>query len=275
MDTASVGLLLIVITVITSYKGIKDNAFFHAYAFNVGAILGRKDYKRIITSGFLHGGWFHLGFNMIALFSFAESLSRSINAIQFLLIYFASLIGGSLLSLFMHRYNHQYTASGASGAVSGIVFASIAVSPNHIGFMMLPGVSLPPWLFGLFFIVFTIFGIRSRFGNIGHEAHLGGAIIGQLVMIAFIPEALIYNPLPIILTMVPSAIFLFLVARRPAFLVTGSFANTRHAETKDDRYNTNKKLRQAEVDKILDKIHSSGFDSLTPQERDRLDKLTR
>lgn len=275
MDTAIVGLILVIVTAITSYKGINDRTFLQAYAFNVGSILDLKDYKRIITSGFLHVGWVHLGFNMVSLYSFASSLGHYINGIQLLLIYFASLIGGSLLSLFMHRYNRSYTAMGASGAVSGIVFASIAVSPENIGLMFLPRAGIPPWAFGLFFIVFTIFGIRSRFGNIGHEAHLGGAIIGQLIMIAFRPEALIYNPLPIVLTMVPAGLFLYLVIQRPAFLVTGSFTTTRHGETSDDRYNADKKKRQAEVDRILDKINVSGFDSLTTQERDRLDKLTR
>jgi membrane associated rhomboid family serine protease len=275
MNSEFVGLALIVITVIISYKGFSDQAFFNAYAFNVGGILGRKEYKRMISSGFLHGSWMHLGFNMLSLYSFIGTLTYGIGTVRFLIIYFGSLIGGNLLSLFMHRHNSNYTAIGASGAVCGVLFAAIAYDPSLSLSMMFIPIGIPGWLFALIFIGITIFGIRSQAGNIGHEAHLGGALVGQLIFIAFVPESLRYNTLPIVLTMVPSVIFLFLVARRPAFLVTGSFTNTRFGETKDDRYNAERKQRQAEVDKLLEKIHSSGFDSLTPQERDRLDKLTR
>jgi len=274
MNTEFVGLILIIITVIVSYKGFNDKTFFNAYAFNVGSILERKDYKRLISSGFLHGSWMHLAFNMISLYSFS-SLAYGVGTVRFLIIYFASLLGGNLLSLFMHRHNRNYTAIGASGAVCGIIFAAIAYDSHLSLTMMFIPVAIPGWVYALMFIGITIFGIRSQSGNIGHEAHLGGALVGQLILIAFYPEALMYNTLPIVLTMAPSIIFLFLVARRPAFLVTGSFTNTRLGETDDDRYNADRKQRQAEVDKLLEKIHSSGFDSLTPQERDRLDKLTR
>jgi membrane associated rhomboid family serine protease len=274
MSTEFVGLALIIITFIVSYKGFNDSAFFNAYAFNVGAILGRKEYKRIISSGFLHGSWMHLAFNMISLYSFS-SLALDIGTVRFLIIYFASLIGGNLLSLFMHRHNSNYTAIGASGAVCGVIFAAIAYDAHLSLTMMFIPVAIPGWVYALMFIAITIFGIRSQAGNIGHEAHLGGALVGQLILIAFLPETLVYNTLPIVLTMGPSIVFLFMVARRPAFLVTGSFTNTRQGDTIDDRYNADRKKRQAEVDKLLEKIHSSGFDSLTPQERDRLDKLTR
>jgi len=275
MNSEFVGLALIVVTVIISYKGFSDQAFFNAYTFNVGGILGRKEYKRLISSGFLHGSWMHLGFNMLSLYSFIGTLTYGIGTVRFLIIYFGSLIGGNLLSLFMHRHNSNYTAIGASGAVCGVLFAAIAYDPSLSLSMMFIPIGIPGWLFALIFIGITIFGIRSQAGNIGHEAHLGGALVGQLIFIAFVPESLRYNTLPIVLTMVPSVIFLFLVARKPAFLVTGSFTNTRHGESMDDRYNAERKQRQAEVDKLLEKIHSSGFDSLTPQERDRLDKLTR
>jgi membrane associated rhomboid family serine protease len=275
MDIGIVSLIILIITVIVSYKGIKDERFYTRYAFNTSRILGRKDYKGIVTSGFLHNSWWHLLVNMYALYMFSN-LEFAVGPLYFLLLYFASLVGGSLLSLYMNRYDSDYTAAGASGAVCGIVFAFIAYDPTiELGLFMLPGIYIPGWLFGLGYILITLYGIGNKNDNIGHDAHLGGAVTGELLLIALYPATLSYNTLPILLTLVPVLVFLYLVYRKPAYTVTGSFRTQNLGETKDDRYNQDKLKRQAELDRILEKIHTSGFDSLTSQEKDRLDKLSR
>ncbi|MCD9019233.1 rhomboid family intramembrane serine protease [Parachryseolinea silvisoli] len=275
MDIGIVGLIIILITIIVSYKGLKDDHFFTTYAFNTSHILVQKDYKGLVTSGFLHGSWKHLLFNMFSLYSFS-SLEYAVGPVDFLLLYMTSLIGGNLLSLYMNRLNSQYTAVGASGAVCGIIFASVAYDPGiELGLIMVPGVSIPGWLFGLIYVVITIYGIGAKNDNVGHEAHLGGAITGELLLIGLYPEKMFNNTLPILLTLVPALIFLFLVHRRPAYVVTGSFVHRNFGETKDDLYNRQKRQRQAELDSILEKIHTSGFDSLTIKEKNRLDKLSR
>ena len=58
---------LIVITAGISYKGIKDEAFLSRFAFNIEKVLIYKDYRRIVTSGFLHVNWLHLIINMFVL----------------------------------------------------------------------------------------------------------------------------------------------------------------------------------------------------------------
>lgn len=275
MDIGIISLIIILITVIASYKGFKDDHFFSTYAFNTSRILGRKDYKGLVTSGFLHGSWGHLLFNMISLYSFSN-LELAVGPLYFLLLYGTSLIGGSLLSLYMNRYNSQYTAVGASGAVCGIIFASIAFDPGiELGLIMIPGVSIPGWLFGILYIIITIYGIGAKNDNVGHDAHLGGAITGELLLIGLYPSTIFNNTLPILLTLVPALVFLYLVYRKPAYIVTGSFVQRNFGETKDDRYRREKRQQQAELDSILEKIHNAGFDSLTPKEKNRLDKLSR
>jgi membrane associated rhomboid family serine protease len=275
MDIGFVSLIILIITVIVSYKGFKDDRFFTTYAFNTSQILGRKDYKGIVTSGFLHTDWRHLIFNMVSLYSFS-SLEFAIGPLYFLLLYLASLVGGSLLSLYMNRYNSNYTAVGASGAVCGIIFASVAFDPGiELGLIMLPGIHIPGWIFGLGYILITIYGIGAKNDNIGHDAHLGGALTGELLLIALYPSTIFYNTWPILLTLIPVLFFLYQVYRKPAYTVTGSFITRNFGETKDDRYNREKKQRQAELDRILEKIHTSGFDGLTSEEKDRLDKLSR
>ncbi|HEY0677822.1 MAG TPA: rhomboid family intramembrane serine protease, partial [Chitinophagaceae bacterium] len=185
-----IGLLLIAANVIFSYKGLKNHLFFERYAFKVDKVLLQKNYKVMVTSGFLHVGWVHLILNMISLYIFSESLELYLGELKFLLIYFGSLLGGNIFSLLVHRNHGDYTAVGASGAVCGIIFASIAVFPGmEVGFIGLP-LFIPSWLYGILFVLYSVYGIRSRADNIGHEAHLAGALTGLLLALLMFPEAL-------------------------------------------------------------------------------------
>src|SRR5205085_7101779 len=115
---------------LVSYQGLRNYHYFDKYSFQVDEILLGKDYKRLVTSGFLHVSWTHLIFNMITFYCFSYGLEATLGATKFLMIYFGSLLGGNLLSLFIHRHHHDYSAVGASGAISGLVFASIALFPE-------------------------------------------------------------------------------------------------------------------------------------------------
>src|ERR1041385_2082240 len=100
-DTGIIGLILIIANIAFSYKGFTNQLFFDGYKFEIDSILVNKDYKRLITSGFLHVGWTHLIFNMISLFAFSGIVENYLGSLQFLIIYFASLVGGDLLCLFV------------------------------------------------------------------------------------------------------------------------------------------------------------------------------
>ena len=176
-DTGTIGLIILIVNVIFSYKGFTNEQFFDGYKFEVDRILVNKDYKRLITSGFLHVNWTHLIFNMVSLIFFSGSVESYLGGVQFLIIYMASLIGGNLFTLLIHKNHGDYNAVGASGAVCGIIFASIALFPGMgVGIFFIP-FSIPGWLYGVLYVLYSIYGIKSTKGNIGHEAHLGGALI--------------------------------------------------------------------------------------------------
>ncbi|HEX7015063.1 MAG TPA: rhomboid family intramembrane serine protease, partial [Cyclobacteriaceae bacterium] len=178
MQKEIVTLALIAANILISYKGFRDPAFFDRNLFEVGRVLHRREYGRLFMSGFLHVDWTHLLFNMFSLYSFSMIMERILGPVSILIIYFASLIGGDLLALFIHRNHPGYRAVGASGAVSGVIFAAIAIVPDiHVSLFLIP-VGIPGWLFGICYVIYSMYGIRTSLGNIGHEAHLGGALVG-------------------------------------------------------------------------------------------------
>lgn len=266
-------ILLIAANVLISYKGFNDPGFFERNLFEVGRVIHNKEYGRLFMSGFLHVDWTHLLFNMFSFYSFSIGLERYLGSVAVAVIYFASLFGGDLLALFIHRNHPAYRAVGASGAVSGIIFAAIAIFPGiEVSLFLIP-IGIPGWLFGACYVIYSMYGIRSRAGNIGHEAHLGGALFGLLAAIALVPAVVRENTLPVVLIGLLCLVFILLVVLKPGLLGLGEEAMARKERnlTKDDRYNARKQEEQREVDAILDKIRKYGPDSLTEKERQKLD----
>jgi membrane associated rhomboid family serine protease len=207
--------VLMVANGIFSFRGFSNRLFIEKYIFHVGSILGKNEYYRLFTSGFLHANIPHLAFNMLALYSFSQGIGRVIGILDFVLIYFGSLLAGNILALQINRNNPGYRALGASGAVSGVIFASIMMYPGgSISFLFLP-IAIPSWLFGIGFILVSIYGMRSGLGNLGHEAHLGGAIAGVLISLLIEPKLLLARPLLVAALIVPAAGYLILLIKRP------------------------------------------------------------
>jgi membrane associated rhomboid family serine protease len=272
-----ISLILILVNCFVSWKGFNDRNFYERYEFSVEKVKIYKQYYRLVTSGFLHVNWMHLIFNMLALYFFSSSVELYFGPLQFLLVYFSSMIGGDLLSLFIHRFDSGYSSVGASGAVNGIIFASIAVFPGmKMGLFFIP-VAIPAWIFGLAYVAYSIYGIRSRRDNVGHESHLAGALIGMLLAVAMFPAALMENYLVIGAIALLCIIFIYIILTRPHVLLINNqfFRSQKKNLSIDQKYNAEKLDRQKEVDRILDKINKRGMRSLTPKEREMLEQYSK
>ncbi len=81
-------LFLIIITVLFSWQGFRDKAFYEKYIFSVEKVLVEKQYYRLISSALLHTGWMHLLFNMFSLYAFSEAVELYLGPLHYLLIYF-------------------------------------------------------------------------------------------------------------------------------------------------------------------------------------------
>lgn len=210
---------ILAITVLLSYKGFGDYNFFDRYKFQPGPILRHKQYDRLLSSGFLHVNTTHLLFNMLTLYFFAwyvigyftiQSGSPAKGQVIFAVVYLAAIIGGNLLSLFFQRNHYSYSAVGASGGVSGILFASIVIDPNLelYLFFMLP---IKGWIFAIAYLGYSVYGMKKQLGNIGHEAHLGGSIIGLAAPVIVNPGIFEQNKIYILGMLIPIAV-LFVLA---------------------------------------------------------------
>jgi membrane associated rhomboid family serine protease len=210
MDMNIALIVIIALNAIVSYKGLEDWEFFRKYQFNIGSIRAGEQY-RMITSAFLHADIMHFAFNMITLYFFAPVVIAHLGMWAFVLVYFVSLVAGSLLTLYFHKDDYWYTAIGASGAVTGVLYSSILLDPNgkiYLYFL----VEMPAYVFGIGYLLYSIYGMKAKNDNIGHVAHFGGAIGGYVFTLSRAPYMIYDNTLMVILLLVP-IIVLFVMAK--------------------------------------------------------------
>jgi Uncharacterized membrane protein (homolog of Drosophila rhomboid) len=262
---------LIVVTSLVSIRGFRYPEFCQRHLFSVWDILVRKEWRRMITSAFLHADWPHLLLNMVSLYLFGSQIESHYGAAFLLGIYFAAVIGGSLLSLWMHR-NHEYYAYGASGGVCGVIFSFIFLFPgSSISMFMLP-FWIPGWLYAILYLAGSIYAMKSQLGNIGHDAHVGGAVIGMWTAAALEP-AMVRANLTLFLAVsgIAGLLFLYLV-KNPTFLSLKSFVP--RTRSRPERKSASHRAESAEIDALLEKISEKGIHSLTPAEQARLNEVS-
>ena len=202
---------IIVANVLFSYKGFNDMAFFRKYEFHIGSIRAGEQ-LRMVSSAFLHADWGHLFFNMFTLFMFAPVVVNYFGSFSFLLIYMGSLVFGSLLTLLMHKNEYGYRAIGASGAVTGILYSAILVQPGMNLYLFFVPIPIPAYLFGIGYLLYSIYGMKAKRDNIGHTAHFGGAIGGYLITLVKEPTMIVDNTFMVVLLAIPILI-LFALAK--------------------------------------------------------------
>ena len=201
---------IIAANVIFSMRGFKDAAFFQKFKFNIAQIRSGEKVG-FLSSGFLHVDVSHLIFNMLTLYFFAPVVAGAMGDVKMAVIYIASLLAGNILSFFYHKDELYYSAVGASGAVMGILYAAILLNPDMtlLLFFVLP---IPAWLFGIAYLGYSIYGMKNQRDNIGHDAHIGGAVTGYILTLVFFPHLLQTN-LWIVLLLALPILILFVLTR--------------------------------------------------------------
>jgi membrane associated rhomboid family serine protease len=193
---------IIVLNIIVSFKGFEDLAFFRKYEFHIGSIRAGEQI-RMFSSAFLHADISHLAFNMLTLYFFAPVVYTFLGDFSFALIYVGSLLSGSLLTLLFHKNEYSYRAIGASGAVTGILYSAILLQPDMNLYLFFIPIPIPAYIFGIGYLLYSIYGMKAKRDNIGHTAHFGGAIGGYLITLINEPQMFTENTGMVLLLAIP------------------------------------------------------------------------
>ncbi|MCQ2263140.1 MAG: rhomboid family intramembrane serine protease [Bacteroidales bacterium] len=231
--------------------------YYDVFAFHTDYYLALSRPWTIITSLFVHAGFWHLFFNMLMLYVLGKFFLQYKSGKQLLATYLIGGVAGNLLYLLAYHVFpvfagvvSQSCCVGASGAVMAIMFAVTVYRPHHpINLWFLGRLELK-WV-ALVFVVIDLLGVAG--GNAGgHFSHLGGAIYGTLVALWYLYAGKIFNRKP--------------KRKKPKFY----YSNTSSRPVSDADFNAQKKRDEERVDAILDKISKDGYGALTTEERDFL-----
>lgn len=184
--------IIIAATCLVSYQAFNNEELFEKLSFKPYKVVHNKEYYRLITNGFVHADWTHLFFNMLTLYFFGRTQEQIFTAINgemsFILFYLLSIPASSLISLYQHKDDPRYSAIGASGAVNAILFSFILINPfSTIYIFVIP---IKAIIFAVLFLIYSSYMAKKNMDNIGHEAHISGAIFGVLFTILTIPNVI-------------------------------------------------------------------------------------
>ncbi len=191
----SFSLVLVAITVLISYRAFHNQSLFYRLCHWPTKEHQRKEYYRLLSHGFVHGGWIHLLINMFVLWQFGEIaeiyfmqfFGQQLGRVLFVLVYLATIICASIPTYLTKKDNEAYMSVGASGGVSGIVFIFILLMPWEplylYGLVPIPGI-----VAGVLYLWYSSYASKNVNDRIDHEAHFYGALFGVFFTLLLRPS---------------------------------------------------------------------------------------
>lgn len=193
-----VTVLIIGITAIVSIIAFSNREIFRRLAFNAYDIKHFKNSYRFLSYALIHADWIHLLINMMVLYSFGRVVETYYGFYfgnKAILYYLLLYIGGTGLSTLpsygKHKDDYSYTAVGASGAVSAVVFASIIFDPLSKIYIFLIPIGIPAIVFAALYLAYSWYMGKKNIDNIGHDAHFWGAVFGFVFTILLKPTLIV------------------------------------------------------------------------------------
>ncbi|MBN2639978.1 MAG: rhomboid family intramembrane serine protease [Bacteroidales bacterium] len=187
-------IILIAVTVLVSIVAFSNRELFDKLKFYPYQIKNQKQSWRFMSYALVHASWMHLLINMWVLYSFGSIVLGTFQLtfgtkgiFYYLLLYVGGVLFSTLFDYGKYKNNVYYTAVGASGAVSAVVFASILIYPtSRIGLFPIP-IGIPAWIFGILYLIYSVYMQKRGTDNVGHSAHFWGAIFGLIFTIIVVP----------------------------------------------------------------------------------------
>lgn len=186
----TITLIIVIITVIISLTAFNNQKVMNDMIFYPVAIAKDKQWYRFFSSGLIHGDYAHLAFNMIALYSFGTHLEYYLKEIfnqngsfVYIALYISALFFSILPTYQKNKTNPAYSALGASGAVSAIVFACILFNPLNKIFIFFIPIGIPGFIFGVLYLIISSYLDKKGGGRVNHSAHIFGSLYGIIFII--------------------------------------------------------------------------------------------
>ena len=191
-----VTLILILITSLVSILCFTGTLNINALKFNAHHVWHRKQWHRMLSYGLVHGGWGHLFFNMLTLYFFGTVVERYFQSafghtsgiILYVVLYVSAIAVSTVGDLLKYRNDYGYSAVGASGAVSAVLFASILFEPKMGIYIYLIPIPVPGYIFAPLYLLYCWYMAKRNMDNIGHTAHFWGAVYGLLFPLVCRPD---------------------------------------------------------------------------------------
>ncbi len=178
-----------------------QNQFDHQYALSLTGIQSGK-WWQFLTYQFLHGGWIHIGCNLLLLRSIGPVLEDTLGPRRYLLLFLGSGAFGGAVHLLGARLAPEYFGApvvGASAGLCGLLSALCAIySEMRMDvrlFFIIPLTMRAKFLL-LFIALFSVAGTVFPFGKVAHLAHLGGLVGGLLILNLMSVKPLELDPMP-------------------------------------------------------------------------------
>ena len=292
--------IMFLATIVFNTRDIDLTSLFGLHYFTA------HDFKiwQPITYMFMHGNFWHIFFNMFALWIFGAALENTLGQKRFLIYYFVCGIGAGLMQLLviglqidslkqnlspevvqmvtengkmilnegknylgeMGKLNLAINSVtvGASGSVFGLLLAFGIMFPNTMIYVYFLLPIKAKWFVIIYGAIELFYGVAGTNDGIAHFAHLGGMMFGFFLILYWNKGNRFFN------FKIPT----LLRKRNYKYTVSTNYKYEPHYLS-DEEYNFQKKQTEEKINQILDKISKNGYESLTQEEKDFLFKQKR
>ncbi|MCL4510324.1 MAG: rhomboid family intramembrane serine protease [Bacteroidetes bacterium] len=221
---------------------------------------------QLVTYMFIHGGFFHILFNMLALWFFGVELENVWGTRRFLTYYFLCGIGAGLSNLYLTPlFTTPAPTIGASGAIYGILLAFGMLFPDAPVFLYFLFPIKAKYLVAIFIGIELFYGVTGTQNGVAHFAHLGGALVGFVYLMMYRRSIPAFDRISDFFRRSKENVQSSILSRR-TYSNKKVVTDVHFKEIKNDRLEDHN-VNQDKLDEILDKISASGYDSLTDEEK--------
>jgi membrane associated rhomboid family serine protease len=191
----SVYYVILLSTIVLSISAFQNYSFFEKALFRPYLMKQNNEWWRWVSSGFIHKDYTHLIVNMLTFYFFGsyvekmyDVISNGHGTLMFSLFYLSAIVVSSMFDYHKYQDQYSYSALGASGAVSAVIFSYVLFEPTgKIYLYMVLGI--PTWLFGILYLYYEYYLGKKQLDNIGHNAHFFGAVYGLVFPILIHPQS--------------------------------------------------------------------------------------